>query len=141
MIHRVFIDGCAVNRFATINVDPARELAGTPFELALTPALEEEYRQALAHRRVEPHIKALLRTLLAAATSLPVEEFVPNGRTTVDADLIALSTSSVVVTDDRKAVWTRAANPGLILWRDVEAAITRGVSFLDLVQKRAAKLR
>ena len=140
MIHRVLIDGCAVNRFATINVDPSRELAGTPFQLTMTATLETEYRQALAHRFVEPHVKALLRNLLAAASRLPPCDRETGTQRGADADLIALSTSAVVVTDDRKAVWTRNANPGLIVWRDVEAAIERGVTFLDLVRKRAARL-
>jgi hypothetical protein len=60
----VFIDSCAVNCFARINLDPTKELHGTEFQVAFTPDLEAEYRQALAHPRVEPHIKQLLGALL-----------------------------------------------------------------------------
>ena len=61
---RVLVDSCATNRFALLNVDPIKALAGTRFEVAITPGLETEYRQALAHRSVEPHIKTMLRRLL-----------------------------------------------------------------------------
>ena len=42
----VFVDSCAVNRLALINVDPTKELAGSELRLAITPDLETEYRRA-----------------------------------------------------------------------------------------------
>ena len=60
----LFIDSCAVNRLALINVDPTKELAGSEFRLAVTPDLESEYRQALGHVFVPPYVKSLIRRLL-----------------------------------------------------------------------------
>ena len=64
MAVRVYIDSCAVNRLALINVDPTQELADSEFRLAVTPDLEHEYRQALDHVFVAPYVKSLLRKLL-----------------------------------------------------------------------------
>ena len=133
-MHRLFVDSCAVNGFALANVDPTRALTGSPFHVAYTQGLEAEYRQALAHRFVEPHIKAMLRRLLEHGTldrapSAAWEE--------TDSVLVALSREAFVVTRDRKPPWDRATgHRGLLIWSDVERELKAGATLPSI---RAAR--
>ncbi len=133
----LFVDSCAVNGFALANVDPTKALAGSPFRVAYTPGLAGEYRQALAHRRVEPHIKALLRRLLEHGLTYAAEGIAPEEAT--DTTLVALSRHAFVVTRDRKPPWDRAAgNRGLLVWSDVERVLRNGATLADLLQSKLA---
>ncbi len=133
---QVFVDSCAVNGFALVNVDPTRALVGSPFQVAYTAGLAAEYRQALAHRRVEPHIKALLRRLLehgllVETAGLPHDE--------TDSTLVALSSRAFVVTRDRKPPWDRAiGNRGLLIWCDIERELKAGATLAAILQARAS---
>ena len=133
--HLLFVDSCAVNGFALANVDPTKALAGSPFRVAYTPGLAGEYRQALAHRWVEPHIKALLRRLLEHGSTYAAERAAQEEET--DATLVALSRRAFVVTRDRKPPWDRAAgNRGLLIWSDVDDALRGGAILIDLLQSK-----
>ena len=131
----LFVDSCAVNGFALANVDPIKALAGSPFRVAYTPGLAGEYRQALAHRWVEPHIKALLRRLLEHGSPYAAEHAAPDEET--DTTLVALSRRAFVVTRDRKPPWDRAAgHHGLLIWSDVDDALRSGAILADLLQSK-----
>lgn len=133
---RLFVDSCAVNGFALLNVDPTKALAGSPFHVAYTAGLEAEYRQALAHRFVEPHIKAMLRRLLGHGT--PYREAKSPSQET-DLTLVALSRRDFVVTRDRKPPWDRAAgHRGLLLWCDLERDLRAGATLAEILRSRAA---
>ena len=131
----VFIDSCAVNRFAGLNLDPTRALAGTEYALAATPDLQGEYRRALAHPYVEPHIKRLLKLLLGAIRSVePPDSERWKG---TDCELAALSRTQIVITVDAKPPWDRAlGNPGLIVWPQLEARLRGGESLLAVLRSR-----
>ena len=134
--HPVFIDSCAVNRFALLNIDPTKDLAGSAFQVAYTPGLATEYRKALAHRYVEPHIKVLLAKLLERGVLRSTE-------TAADADtaLVLLSRTEIVITMDRKPPWNRAqGNAGLIFWPDIEEALREHQSLLPVLQARAVEM-
>ncbi len=139
MPHRIFIDGCAVNRFALVNVRPARALAGSPFTLAVTPDLEAEYTRALDHLFVPSYVKAVLREILAVCERIPVPE---NWPPSTDRQLAYLARAALVVTDD--AGLARHAAPGdclgLIAWSDVEAHLRTDGRLDDLLRERAAGL-
>jgi hypothetical protein len=133
----VFIDSCAVNRFALVNIDPTKDLAGSAFAVAYTPGLRAEYRRALAHRSVEPHIKALLAKLLERgvlhSAETPVED--------ADQHLVLLSQREIVITMDRRPPWNRAQdNAGLIFWPDIENVLREHQSLRPVLQARAAAM-
>ena len=129
----VFIDGCAVNRFALLNLDPTKVLAGSSFILAFTPDLEAEYRRALDHLFVPPYVKALVRGLLARAARVDL-----SSAPTTDAGLAALSRTCLVVSDD--AALIRTAFAGMIAWADIEATWRADLPLLDLFRERASRL-
>jgi hypothetical protein len=62
----LYIDSCAVNRFAEIDLDPIDDLEGTEFEFAYTPDLKAEYEQAIARPDLCPKVRRLLTKLLGA---------------------------------------------------------------------------
>ena len=130
----VVIDGCAVNRFALVNVDPTRALADTEFAIAITPALEAEYRRALDHLFVPSYVKRLLRVLLERAT--PAAD--PDERVPTDRQLLALARSHLVVTDDAKLYRNAEAGLGLIPWPDVELHLKADGTLVDLLRARIA---
>ncbi len=132
----VFIDSCAVNRFALINVNPPRALAGSAFTLAVIPALEAEYRQALDHLFVPPYVKALLRDLLERCERRGTPAASPRGGT--DAQLFALARTALVVTDDAK-LHRRGDHErgGMIAWSEVEAHLRADGRLPDLLRARA----
>ena len=134
----VFIDSCAVNRFATMNIDPVKASAGSEFVIAMTPDLRAEYQRGLVHRFVEPHIKRLLRALLDGGRLVaPVaDDGVSRG---VDCELVALSRTEIVVTVDAKPPWDRArGNAGLVVWADLEPELRRGTPLVSILRGRAA---
>jgi hypothetical protein len=133
----VYIDSCAVNRFALLNIDPTKDLAGSAFQVAYTPGLRAEYRRALAHRYVEPHIKTLLTKLLERgalrSAETPAED--------ADQHLVLLSQTEIVITMDRRPPWNRAQHhAGLIFWPDIEGALREHQSFLPIVQAHLAAM-
>ena len=131
---QLFVDSCAVNGFALANVDPTRALNGSPFHVAYTEGLEAEYRQALAHRFVEPHIKALLRRLLEHGTLFRQPR--PTLEET-DAALVMLARRAFVVTRDRKPPWDRAAgHRGLLIWSELERELRTGVALPSILERR-----
>ncbi|WP_158809223.1 hypothetical protein [Beijerinckia sp. L45] len=136
--HRpVFIDSCAVNRFALVNIDPTKDLAGSAFAVAYTPGLRTEYRGALAHRYVEPHIKALLAKFLEKGVLHGAEMPTENA----DLHLVLLSQTEIVITMDRRPPWNRAqSNPGLIFWPDIEDALREHQSLLPILLAHAAAM-
>ena len=136
MTTRVFIDGCAVNRIALLNLDPAKALAGTDFRLAITPELETEYRRALDHLFVPSYVKALVRVLLESSEL--------HGRDTrpgrgADPRLAELSRHALVITDDAK-LYRRCPHPGMIAWPDVETHLRAGDPLADVLRRRASAL-
>ena len=132
---RVFIDGCAVNRFALLNLDPAKALAGSAFTLAITPDLEAEYARALDHLFVPPYVKALVRSLLDRMVRVEA----PEAGITTDSHLVALARSALVVSDDAALIRATDA-PGMIAWAEIEAAWRAERPLLDLFRERAAML-
>ena len=134
----VFIDSSAVNRFALLNIDPTKNLEGSPFRVAYTPGLKSEYRKALAHRFVEPHIKKLLAALLEKGVLVNAE----SSEADTDGVLAALSETEIVITMDRRPPWNRAQdNAGLIFWPDIEGALREHGSLLPILSARAAAMR
>jgi hypothetical protein len=134
----VFIDSCAVNRFALLNIDPTKDLGGSPFYVAYTPGLKAEYRKALAHRFVEPHIRKLLATLLEKG----MLERAGSDAADTDGLLVTLSDTEIVITMDRRPPWNRAKdNAGLIVWPDIEGALREHGSLLPILSARAAAMR
>ena len=133
---RVFIDGCAVNRFALVNLDPAKALAATEFMLAITPELEAEYRRALDHLFVPSYVKALVRALLERGERYGAD--IHPGRS-ADPRLVELSRAALVVTDDTK-LYRRSPQAGMIAWPDVETHLKAGGSLADLLRHRANAL-
>ncbi len=130
----LFVDSCAVNGFALANVDPTKALAGSAYRVVATPGLRAEYRRALDHRLVEPHIKALLQRLIDHAALHEAAERPQDG---TDETLVALSRRAFVVTRDRKPPWDRAVgNPGLLLWNDVEVELKRGATLVEILDAR-----
>lgn len=67
MMALLFIDNCAVNRFAEIGLDPVTALQGTGFEIAITPDLATEYQQGKANPKTPPKTKEALEQLLNVA--------------------------------------------------------------------------
>ena len=135
MTRPVFIDSCAVNRFALINVNPVRALAGGAFSLAIVPALEHEYRAALDHLFVPPYVKTLLRDLLEHCER---RETPAGARGGTDAQLRALSRTALVVTDDAKLHRLGDGEGfGMIPWSTVEAHLRTDGPLLDLLRARA----
>ncbi len=136
----LFIDGCAANRFALVNLDPFRAIAGSGVGLALTPALEAEYRAALDHLFVPSYVKALLRKLIEGCEPIPADiaEHLP---LSADAQLAALARTALVVTDDGKLYrrWI-GESAGLIAWPTVEAHVKSDGRLLDLLLEHAALL-
>lgn len=136
----VYIDGCAANRFALVNLDPVRALEGSAFHLAITPALEAEYRAALDHLFVPSYVKALLRTLIERSEPIAPEVA---GRLpfATDAQLANLAKTALVVTDDIKLHrrWS-ASCAGLIAWPTVEAHVRADGRLPDLLRQRASLL-
>ncbi len=140
--HHVFVDSCAVNRFALLNVNPVRALAGSAFTLAVVPALAVEYREALDHLFVPPYVKALLRDLLERCEPHAAPADARGG---TDAQLAALSRTALVVTDDAKLHRLRAkarepdarAGSGMIPWSAVEAHLRADGRLVDLLAERA----
>ncbi len=131
----LFVDSCAVNGFALANVDPTKALAGSAYRVAATAGLQAEYRRALEHRLVEPHIKTLLKRLIDHATLHEVAERPQDG---TDETLVGLSRRAFVVTRDRKPPWDRAAdNLGLLLWNDVEVELKRGATLVEILDARS----
>ena len=128
----VFIDSCAVNRFALINVNPVRALAGGAFTLAVMPALEHEYRAALDHLFVPPYVKTLLRDLLEHCE----RHATPAGaRGGTDAQLRLLSRTALVVTDDGKLHRRDDGDgSGMIPWSTVEAHLRADGALPDLLR-------
>jgi hypothetical protein len=134
----VVIDSCAVNRFALLNIDPTKNLEGSPFYVAYTPGLRAEYRKALAHRFVEPHIRTLLAALLEKGVLVRAE----SSEADTDGVLAALSETEIVITMDRRPPWNRAQdNAGLIFWPDIEGALREHGSLLPILSARAAAMR
>ena len=133
---RVFIDGCAINRFALVNVNPAIALAGSDFTLSITPELAAEYRRALDHLFVPSYVKAAIRILLEKGARYDRDGY--SGRS-ADPQLAALSRHALVITDDAK-LYRRCAHPGMIAWPDVETHIRAGDSLADLLRRRARAL-
>ena len=133
MKRHVFVDSCAVNRFALINVNPVRALAGGAFALAVVPALEVEYREALDHLFVPSYVKGLLRDLLERCERHGAPSGVRGG---TDAQLLALSRTALVVTDDAKLhrLGERAC-PGMIPWSAVEAHLRADGRLPDLLAR------
>ena len=157
----VFIDSCAVNRLALINVDPTKELAGSEFQLAVTPELEIEYRRALDHVYVPPYVKSLIRRLLERcerrvlmdetrdadlddvdSAELERRGTSPPPRHRTDLHLVALAMTDLVITDDRTQIrrWGQG-RPGLIPWLEIEADRSAGGQFVELLRDRARRLR
>ena len=133
---RVFIDGCAVNRFALINVDPVRELDDSGFTLAITHDLEAEYRRALDHLFVPPYVKKLVISLLESC-----ERREATGAGSTDRRLVALASVHIVITDDAKLYRRFASDhPGLVAWPEVEARLAAGSELADLVRERATRM-
>jgi len=161
----VFIDSCAVNRLALINVDPTKELAGSELRLAITPDLETEYRRALDHVFVPPYVKSLIRRLLERCerrwfsddppdADLVEMDFEPDaGRPAIvevralpprhrtDLDLVTLAMRDLVITDDRTQIrrWGQD-RPGLIPWLEIEANRDAGGRLIELLRERAKRL-
>ncbi len=134
MKRHVFIDSCAVNRFALINVNPVRALAGGTFTPTVVPALEVEYREALDHLFVPPYVKALLRDLLERCE----RQASPAGaRGGTDGQLLALSRTALVVTDDAKLHRLDGGGPGMIPWSAVESHLRADGALVDLLRARA----
>ena len=134
---RVFIDGCAVNRFALLNVDPIRALDGSGLSLALTDDLALEYRRALGHLFVPPYVKTLISRMLACCAHH--EAPIDGGST--DRRLVALASAHVVITDDAKLYRQHARDrPGLVAWPDVETYLRARGSLADLVRAHAARM-
>jgi hypothetical protein len=130
---RLFVDGCAVNRFALVNLDPAKALAGTEFGVAVTPELEAEYRRALDHLFVPSYVKALIRSLLDRSERYGFDIHPGRG---ADPRLLALSREALVVTDDAK-LYRRDPPAGMIGWPDIEAHLKADGAFVDLLRARA----
>ena len=134
--HLVFVDSCAANRFAAMNLDPGKELDGSRFQLAYTPGLHAEYRQALDHPLVEPHIKTWLRRLIAHC--IP---HAPTPGKSTDDELVAMSRHHFVITLETKPPWDRAARQvGLIIWPGLEASLRAGDTLLSVLRSRAPYL-
>ena len=142
MTRHVFIDSCAVNRFALLNVNPVRALTGSGFTLAVVPPLAVEYREALDHLFVPPYVKAVLRDLLEHCAPLGAPADARRGST--DAQLFALARSALVVTDDAKLHRRTGradedrAGPGMIAWSEVEAHLRADGHLADLLRARLA---
>ena len=132
----VFIDGCAVNRFALVNLDPAKALAGTEFTLAITPELEAEYRRALDHLFVPSYVKALVGALLDKGERHGTS--IHPGRC-ADPRLVMLSRAALVVTDDAK-LYRRSPRGGGIAWPDIETHLKADGALVDLLRSRARAL-
>ena len=133
---RVFIDGCAVNRFALVNVDPLEALDGTVFPLAITPDLEAEYRRALDHLFVPPYVKKLILKLLGRCARHDAQ-----GGGSTDRRLVALASTHLVITDDAKLYRRHAVDhPGLVAWPDIERHLATGGRLADLLSDRATRL-
>ena len=134
MERHVFIDSCAVNRFALIKVNPVRALAGSAFTLAVVPALEHEYRAALDHLFVPPYVKAMLRDLLERCERRGAPA---DARGATDAQLFALARTAFVVTDDTKLHRREGEDhAGMIPWSIVEAHLRADGRLPDLLRAR-----
>ena len=137
----VFIDSCAVNRFAGLNLDPTQAVDGSEFVVAYTPDLAAEYRQGLGAAFVEPHIKRLLRILLERGRPIAAPGTDDVRFRGTDVELVRLSLSQIVITLDTKPPWTRATdNPGLLPWREVEADLRKDIPFVAILRSRARGL-
>lgn len=135
----MFIDGCAVNRFAGLNLNPIKALENTEFAVAVTPDLATEYARALAHRAVEPHIKALLARLLEQGMAPAATPIPPDPRGT-DWTLMALAQKDLVITHDRKGPWREAKAPGLVFWAQIEPAIRSGATLAEILRLAARRI-
>jgi hypothetical protein len=62
----VYIDSCAVDRFAENDTDPVDALQGAKFKIAYTPDLEAEYKRALEKPGLCPKVLKLMTKLLGA---------------------------------------------------------------------------
>ena len=130
----VFIDGCAINRFALINVDPVRALAGSGLTLAVTPDLEAEYLRALDHLFVPSYVKALLRAVLGEARRIAS----PGASPSTDATLIRLARTALVITDDLPLSRRETDSPGLVAWSELGPYLRDGGTLADDLRRRAA---
>ena len=137
MKRHVFIDSCAVNRFALVNVNPVRALAGGAFTLAVVPALEHEYRAALDHLFVPPYVKGLLRDLLERCER---RDPPADARGGTDAQLFALARTALVVTDDAKLHRREGQDHGgMFPWSTVEAHLRADGRLPDLLRVHAER--
>ncbi len=132
----VFIDGCAVNRLAIVNLDPVKALAGTEFRVALTPELEAEYTRALDHLFVPSYVKGFLRALLERGERHGVGIHPGRG---ADPRLVTLARTMLVVTDDAK-LYRRSPPAGMIAWPDLEAHLNADGTLVDLLRRRATAM-
>ena len=136
----LFIDGCAANRFALVNLDPFRAIEGSLFRLMLMPSLEAEYRAALDHLFVPSYVKSLLRRLIDGCARIP-SDVAEGSPIPTDAQIATLAKTALVITDDAKLYhrWIDRS-VGLIAWPSVEAHVKSNGRLVDLLLEHARRL-
>ncbi|HEL3804509.1 TPA: hypothetical protein UMT99_000574 [Stenotrophomonas maltophilia] len=63
----IYIDTNVLENFAQAGIDPVVAFAGSPYRLAVTPDLAEEYRTAITHEMVSTPAKLVAKRLLASS--------------------------------------------------------------------------
>jgi len=63
----IYIDANVLKDFAQAGVDPVVAFAGSPYRLAMTPDLAEEYAAAINHEAVPTPVKLVAKRLLGSS--------------------------------------------------------------------------
>lgn len=76
----IYIDTNVLKDFAQAGIDPVVAFAGSPYRLAMTPDLAEEYRTALTHEMVPTPVKLVAKRLLGSSERRGIFGFAGAGR-------------------------------------------------------------
>lgn len=76
----IYIDTNLLSMFAQDRIDPIAAFAGSPYRLAMTPDLADEYRTTLNHERVSMSEKLVAKRLLESSEPRGIFGFAEGGK-------------------------------------------------------------